>query len=528
MHTGGGRGHFGPRGSDLMIDWTEGYRADIDYTYGYYGELNPLRTSLQFLAAGLAPPARGTACELGFGQGISVNIHAAASPTQWHATDFNPSQAGFAQELATATGAKAHLYDEAFEQFCSRSDLPQFDFIGVHGIWSWISDHNRKVMVEFLRNKLRVGGVLYMSYNTQPGWAPMVPMRRLLTEHAEIMGAEGRGIGSRIEAAIEFAEKLLELNPHFHRANPGVAERLKKIKTQSRNYLAHEYFNRDWQPMAFSEMAEWLSPAKLGFACPAHYTDLVDAINLTKEWQAFLKEIPEPMFRETVRDFLINQQFRRDYWVKGPRRLSSLEQLEQLRALKVVLTVRREDINFKAKGALGEASLNEAIYAPIADAVGDGKVHTLGEIEKSLKAKGIAAAQIVESVVVMAGKGDLTLAQEKQEIAAAKPKCDAFNRFVMIRSRAGNQIQFLASPVTGGGVPADRFQQLFLFAKRNGGRTPEDWAKATWDILAMQNQRLAKEGKAIETAEANLSELIAQAKEFAAKRLPVLQALLVE
>ena len=59
-------------------------------------------------------------------------------------------------------------------------------------------------------------------------------------------------------------------------------------------------------------------------------------------------------------------------------------------------------------------------------------------------------------------------------------------------------------------------------------RTPEDWAKATWDILAMQNQRLAKEGKAIETAEANLSELIAQAKEFAAKRLPVLQALLVE
>ncbi len=343
------------------------------------------------------------------------------------------------------------------------------------------------------------------------------------------MGAHGRGIGSRIEAAIEFAEKLLSLNPHFQRANPGVAERLKKIKTQSRNYLAHEYFNRDWQPMAFSEMAEWLAPAKLGYACPAHYTDLVDAINLTKEWQAFMKEIPEPMFRETVRDFLVNQQFRRDYWVKGPRRLSSLEQIESSRALKVVLTVRREDINFKAKGALGEASLNEAIYAPIADALGDGKVHTLGEIEKAVKAKSIAVAQIVESVVVLAGKGDLALAQDKQEIAAAKPKCDAFNRFVMMRSRAGNQIQFLASPVTGGGVPVDTVpavvpacQAKRRHARRKIGPRP---LGIFWRCRASESPRKERPSRLRKT---NLTELIAQAKEFAAKRLPVLQALMVE
>lgn len=31
------------------------------------------------------------------------------------------------------------------------------------------------------------------------------------------------------------------------------------------------------------------------------------------------------MFRQTVRDFCVNQQFRRDYWVKGARKLSALE-----------------------------------------------------------------------------------------------------------------------------------------------------------------------------------------------------------
>ena len=83
--------------------------SDIGYTLGYYTELNPLRVRLGLLNAGLAYPEVGTACELGFGQGLSTNIHAAASMTQWHGTAFNPAQAGFAKELAAASGAAARL-----------------------------------------------------------------------------------------------------------------------------------------------------------------------------------------------------------------------------------------------------------------------------------------------------------------------------------------------------------------------------------------------------------------------------------
>lgn len=241
-----------------MSDWTAGYVADIGYTFGYYTELNPLRVKLAFLNQGLVFPEVGTACELGFGQGLSANFHAAASVTHWHGTDFNPSQAGFAQELAAASGANAKLYDEAFAEFANRGDLPDFDYIGLHGIWSWISDENRHVIVDFIRKKLKVGGVLYISYNTHPGWAAFAPMRHLMTEHAEVLGAEGRGIVSRIDGALVFAEKLMETNPAFSRANPLVGERLKKMKENNRHYLAHEYFNRDWHPMHFATMAEWL------------------------------------------------------------------------------------------------------------------------------------------------------------------------------------------------------------------------------------------------------------------------------
>ena len=183
---------------------------------------------------------------------------AAAAPVTWYGTDFNPAQAAFAQDLAQSSGAAAHLYDQNFVDFCTRQDLPEFDYVGIHGIWSWISPENRAVMVDFIRRKLKVGGILYISYNTQPGWAAMVPMRDLLTEHAEVLGSDGQGIIHRIDSALAFADKLLATNPAYARANPQVADRISKIKDQNRNYLAHEYFNRDWEPMAFAKMADWL------------------------------------------------------------------------------------------------------------------------------------------------------------------------------------------------------------------------------------------------------------------------------
>lgn len=505
-----------------MTDWTAGYVADIGYTFGYYTELNPQRVRLAFLNQGLVFPEMGAACELGFGQGLSANIHAAASVTEWHGTDFNPSQAGFAQELACASGTGARLYDEAFAEFACRAELPDFDYIGLHGIWSWISDENRQVIVDFIRLKLKVGGVLYISYNTLPGWASFAPMRHLMTEHAEVLGAEGKGIVSRIDGAIDFAEKLLATNPIFSRANPQVGDRLKKMKEHSRHYLAHEYFNRDWHPMHFATMAQWLEPAKLQFACSANPLDLIDAVNLTPEQQAFLAEIPDPMFRQTTRDFMVNQQFRKDYWVKGARKMSALEQAEALRQIRVILTTPRADVALKVTGALGEANLNDGVYTPVLDLMADHKSRTLGEMETLLKDK-VNFAQLTQVVTVLSGVGHLSAVQADSAKPAKTAK--AINTHLMLKARGSNDAGYLACPVTGGGIPVNRFQQLFLLSIQQGKKKPADWAKDTWAILAAQGQRLLKEGKSLDTAEDNLAELTAQAQTFADKQLPILKAL---
>jgi len=507
-----------------MNDWTSGYVADIGYTYGYYLELNPLRVKLAFLSAGLVAPEFGTACELGFGQGLSANMHAAASICSWHGTDFNPSQAGFAQELATVSGANAHLYDEAFDEFAKR-DMPEFDYIGVHGIWSWISDENRQVIVDFIRKKLKVGGVLYISYNTLPGWGTFAPMRHLMTEHAEVIGADGVGIVSRIDGALAFTEKLLATNPLFARANPLINEKINKITGQNRHYLAHEYFNRDWHPMHFATMAKWMESAKLTYACSAHYLEHLDAANLTAEQQAFLKDIHDPMFKQTVRDFMVNQQFRKDYWVKGARTLTPLEQAEQLREQRFVMSVYRPDVSLKVSGSLGEVALTESIYAPILDLMSDFKTRTLDQMEQLVKDKGIKSGQLSQAVLVLCGNGTLSAVQDETAISKAKKHTAKLNTHLMLKARSGNDVTYLASPVTGGGVNVGRFHQLFLMALEHGKKKPEEWAGFVAEILAAQGQKIVKEGKPLETAEEQLAELTTNANEFALKSLPIYKAL---
>jgi hypothetical protein len=508
-----------------MSDWASGYVTDIDYTYGYYPELNPLRARLALLKTGLVVPHVRTACELAFGQGLAINFHAAASPTDWWGTDFSPSQTKFAHECAAAARTDVHLYDQAFSEFCTRRDLPDFDFIALHGIWSWITLENRGVIVDFIRRKLNVGGVLYVSYNTMPGWAVFAPMQHLLLEHARVMAARGRGVMSRFDAALEFADHMLATNARYGLANPSVAGRLKKIGEGDRTYATHEYLCEEWRPLPIAEMARWLEPAKVSYACSAHYLDHVDALNLTAEQQTLLADIPDPIFRETTRDFMVNTQFRRDYWVKGPRRLSRLEQVEELRRHRVMLTQPRSNVSLTVTGALAEARLHEAVYGPILDALADHQPKTIGQLEQIVTPSNVTLGQVVEAVMVLTGSGAMQPAQDPDVLRKAKPYTERLNRHVLDLARASSDIGELASPVTGGGVRVNRFEQLFLLARAQGRQGPPGWAQATWQLISPQGQRVRKEGKRLETTEENLAELTAQAQAFAEKRLPILKAL---
>ncbi len=509
--------------------WNEGYFTDVGYTYGYYREINPVFQRFCLLLRGFAAPAPAPDaqhCELGFGQGVSVNIHAAANPGGYVATDFNPGHAAHALALARAAGSGARLYDDSFEQLLERADLPQFDSISLHGIWTWVSRDNHRVIAEFARRHLKPGGVFYISYNCFPGWSPAYPLRQLFAVH-DRFAATPHGAAQRVDAALKFSQDLLAAQPGYLQVAPQLPERLKSIMGQNRQYLAHEYFNRDWNCMYFTDVVDHLAPAKLDFACTAVPLDGVDVVNLRADAQTFLQGIDHPILREQARDYFVNQQFRKDLYVRGAVRLPAVEQRERLLDTRLVLLQPADTVALKVTGAIGEATLQEAVYQPLLAALAAGGHAPQSVRQLAARLPGMTWAALEQAVTILAGIGAVAPCHDEAATSQVKARCQALNRHLCERAQFGNEIETLASPVTGGGVAVNRFQQLFLQALQQGKKQPAEWAQRAWQVLAAQGQSLVKDGKTLATPEDNLAELTRQATEFAEKRLPILKALQV-
>lgn len=508
-----------------MANWTAGYAAQVDYTHGYFKELNPLNSKLALLDAGIAPPALNSACELGFGQGLSVNIHAAASNTRWYGTDFSPSQAGFAQQMAQSANSQAQLADQSFAEFAQRDDLPDFDFIGLHGIWAWVSDENRRTLVDFIAQKLKVGGVLYISYNTQAGWAAMMPIRHLLHQHAQLMTARGANPVETIQAALAFVDEFLRTQPAYLKANPEISRYIEFIKGQDPHYLVHEYLSQDWKSMNFSDMSEWLSGAKLDYVCSAYSLDQINALNLSEAAEQLIAQQDNALFQQTLRDLSMNQQFRKDYWVKGARQLDAFEQMEQLMALRLVMTRCKDDIELSATGVLGPAKLKAETYQPIIDFFADYQVKTLQQLASAMQAQGIGFDKVMQAVMILSGKEALALAQDEDSIAQARDKTARLNRFILQKARANDAIQCLASPVTGGGIELQGYEMLFMLATQFGHDSTASIAQFSWGLLKQRGIRLHRQGQWLERDDENIAELEKQIESFKTEPLKLYQAL---
>lgn len=506
-----------------MSTWSEGYVSDINYTYGYYKELNPNQLAIPFLMANIAVPTIINACELGFGQGLSLNINAATGTAKWYATDFNPEHAVFSQTLANhADPQRLLIAEQGFNEFCQRDDLPEFDFIGLHGIWSWISDDNRKIIVDFIRRKLKIGGVLYISYNTLPGWSAPSPLRHLLLEHERIGSSKINTRADNTKQAIENTIKTLEHSHQLQQSAPQLFERTKNLLNQNAHYIAHEYLNRDWKPMYYAELEKWLEPAKLSFACSARYLDDFPNSLFTEEQQTYLNSITNPSLQQTVKDYLLNKQFRCDYWVKGKRFLNSSERHHQWQQLQVILLKPAKEIELTATNHR-TAQLNPQIFEPLLKILADQQIHLVKDLVTELANK-LTLEQIYTALAVLFAKQELATVQPAESIKQNKTVCQTLNRYLLDFARSDQKINFLASPVIGTAWEIGRFDQLFLIAYMQQLPT-EKYTEFVWQILKDHNQQLIKDGKQLTTEQENLQHIEKLKQIFLEQKLKLAKSL---
>lgn len=495
-----------------MSPWSAGYVTDVTYVPGYYAEQSPEFIRFAMLLTGHLPTALDAAepayCELGFGYGLGLSILAASHPhmTFW-GNDFLSEQVNFAKRLSDGVCPNLNLTDDSFEEFLAR-DTPQFDFITLHGIWSWISPSNQRAIVEILKRKLKLGGAVYVSYNAYPGWHVIAPLRGLLVHHARSASPAGDSAIAKVQRAIAVVEQLAQNKAPAIAANSALMERLQALKSAPPAYVAHEYLNEHWQPLYFSEVAAAMSEARLAYAGSSRILHMIDSVNVSAAAQQHLQTIADPLLREVVRDYYVNTGFRQDIYTRGAARLSTLERDERLDKVRLLAVANRSEVKLSVTTALGESRLHEEVYGPILErleATGPDGV-TIAELRQSRGLKEKPRPATLEAAALLIAIGAVFPLIDERTVDA-RASTAALNRRIAQMNTLGYGVDFLASPVSRNGHAVDRLNGYVLDAYRRGVRDPKAIASEVWSILQRTNQRALKDGKRLEAAEQNLEHL---------------------
>ena len=476
-------------------DWAEGYVVDLDYTRHYFRELSPAQLRFVTLLGGVdaqdATPF--TYYELGCGNGYSTALHAAANPQgTFIGVDFNPTHVHNARKFAQDVGAgNLRFLEKSFGELL-QENLEDADFVVLHGVWSWIAEEPRQQLLEFIRRKLKPGGIVYLSYNCLPGLAQVAPLQRLLLEHA------GLGAGDRIDKvrrSMEFAARLQKAGARFFSANPLAAARLADMGRHDPHYLAHEYHNANWAPSYHADIARELAGAKLGYAGSAALLDNFAQFVLKPEMAKIVAEIPDRALAETIKDYALNQVFRRDVYTRGAPKAAPPQLEAALARTRFALARPRSACRLASPTPAGEVTLQAEAYAPVLDALAR-RPMTFDELARAPECSALDRGRLRQAVFGMAALGNILPALPTLGEDTRRKDTDRFNQAVLRTPIRGATDTFFASPVLGAGVALNLIDRLFLAAPRDAAQAI---AKASAAIAA-SGLKLRKGDKVLESA----------------------------
>lgn len=503
-----------------MTGWSHGYNVSTGYTYGFYRETAPDWIDYALALRGLEPPRRQGGApfrylELGSGQGFGLCLLAAANPEgEFLGIDFSPEHTAHARALAAdlkLTNVQFLEGDFAELGTAWPSEHGAFDYVVMHGIYSWVPQAIRRSIVAILAAATNPGAAVYVSFNTQPGWVSTLPLQHILSLIDQESPARGM---AAIQAGRDLFTKMEAAGSGVTRALPALKARLETIRNKPEAYLVQEYLHENWHPMWCSEVMKELAGAKLALGASATIAENLLPHVLPQAFQEVLAGREEPRLREDLIDCLINQSFRRDLYVRGVRRRNPGDRkwIGQYRFWRTNPADLPEEISVPT--GFGTVALKAAEVAPLMEAIGDGS-RSLAELA-ALPAARKDPQLLRQTLVFLIHAGWLNCARREPVAASAA----AVNAAVAAVAAEGGPYRHLAAPVLGSAIPATDAELMMLDLH---GRDRAGFEKAGGKLLAQSlarlGRKLGKDGKPLE-GEAEAAEMARISEQFRTRTLP--------
>lgn len=428
-----------------MTDEVDGYSTDIPYLRDFKPALAPAWLDHVALVCGIEPPARrdGFAwCDLGCGQGVTAVILAATHRNGvFHGIDAMPVHIDHARRLAADAGiANAGFHAVDFTAALDL-ELPRFDYIVAHGVYTWVDEESRRALRHFIDQRLKPGGLVYVSYNAMPGWARDLPFQRLVRELGRTFSGDS---AARFAAAAEIVLSLATARVPALADSFTVKELERRPEDYAPAYLVHEFMPAAWQPLYVTEV--WAAMAAIGLTPvgSATLSENFDRLVLDETARETLAGIADPNVRELVRDFWLDQRFRCDVFARGNRRLAADERFGRLVAGTFALARPADAIRYAIPTPAGPHAYDNPPARAIVAALAAGP-RALAELAPNTA----TAPDLLENALVLCAAGDTM---------PVEPGCASvvsLNRALWRRLDGPEEIGWLALPC-GTALAVDR------------------------------------------------------------------------
>jgi SAM-dependent methyltransferase len=500
-----------------------GYVADIGYTAGFYPETAPAHIAFAALCGGNSPglafrPRR--ILELGFGQGFGLALLAAANPDiAFEGCDFNAAHVAHAMGLIDAAGLRnLTVTNTSFEQVVGLGEQDA-DVVILHGVLSWIDLASQQAVVSILKRRLRPDGLVYVSYNCMPGWAPLAPIRRLILQ---IKRRNPGGSARQLEIALDLLGKLSRSDAGYLAINPIASDHIRAMLDMDHAYLAHEYLADRAEVPDFSDIAAMLAPADLSYIGSATLLDNFEQYAVPDAVGPFLAQVDDPILQQMVRDFAANKKFRRDLYARGTSALPPERRWQFLSELRFALSVPRQRLTLKFLGPIGDLTLDPAFHVAVADLL-TAKIASFHEL-LALPPFGRNRADLLVDCLALLIHSGQVLPLPREPCSDMSP-AQRFNRFVAQCALSGDFFGHLASPVAKTGIFADELALLTLALWFENKLDDPSSARDVLALLIAAGKRPHRENEPIED-DSEAVALVAQRMQLVvAERFPLWRAL---
>ncbi|MBL8644747.1 MAG: class I SAM-dependent methyltransferase [Rhodospirillaceae bacterium] len=300
-----------------MTTQTGGYVTDVAYVAEFYGDHAPAHLNMTAAAAGYRPrPLDGpfTWCDYGCGNGITAIVLAGCFPqAHFYGVDFLREHITLAETLAVRGGLENATFLQKGFADLKPADIPPLDFAVMHGVLSWIDEPTRNAVLDDASKRLKPGGMLLTGTNAMPGWAAKIPLRNMIYS----LTKDDVSSLERARVGLAWMKKLKDAEVKYFRDNPALAEAVDQLSRLDPRYMAHEYFNQHLRAFYFAELRSLMEPRGLKFAGSATvFLNMVDLAVPQALYDDF-RTITSRAELEAKRDFIRNEAFRRDVWIKG-------------------------------------------------------------------------------------------------------------------------------------------------------------------------------------------------------------------